>query len=90
MPRLQNTFKQSLALSVMCRSMTRKGYDLSLHAVKLIINSLNLSQRVLLLPDLEKNAGKYGYRVQSLNDISTAGHYVAGIHGTRDALKMAV
>ena len=37
--------------------------------------------------DLEKNAGKYGYRVQSLNDISTAGHYVAGIHGTRDALK---
>ena len=37
--------------------------------------------------DLEKNASKYGYRVQSLNDISTAEHYVAGIHGTRDALK---
>ena len=37
--------------------------------------------------DIEKNASKSGYRVQSLNDISTAEHYVAGIHGTRDALK---
>lgn len=37
--------------------------------------------------DIEKNASKYGYRVQSLNDVSTSEHYVAGIHGTRDALK---
>ena len=37
--------------------------------------------------DLEKNASKYGYHVQSLNDISTSEHYVAGVHGTRDALK---
>ena len=37
--------------------------------------------------DLEKNAPKFGYHVQSLNDISTAEHYVAGINGTRDALK---
>ena len=37
--------------------------------------------------DLEKTAGKYGYHVQSLNDVSTSEHYVAGVHGTRDALK---
>ena len=37
--------------------------------------------------DLEKNASKYGYHVQSLNDVSTSEHYVAGVHGTRDALK---
>ena len=39
------------------------------------------------LADLEKNAPKSGYQVQSLNDISTAEHYVGGIPGTRDALK---
>ena len=37
--------------------------------------------------DLEKNASKYGYHVQSLTDVSTSEHYVAGVHGTRDALK---
>ena len=37
--------------------------------------------------DLGKNAPKSGYQVQSLNDISTAEHYVGGIPGTRDALK---
>ena len=37
--------------------------------------------------ELEKNASKSGYRVQSLNDLSTAEHYVGGIQGTRDALK---
>ena len=37
--------------------------------------------------DLEKNASKFGYQVQSLNDLSTAEHYIAGIRGTRDALK---
>ena len=37
--------------------------------------------------DLEKNAPKSGYQVQSLNDISTAEHYVGGIPGTHDALK---
>ena len=37
--------------------------------------------------DLEKNASKYGYHVQSLNDVSTSEHYIAGVHGTRDALK---
>ena len=37
--------------------------------------------------ELEKNASKSGYRVQSLNDLSTAEHYIGGIHGTHDALK---
>ena len=37
--------------------------------------------------ELEKNASKSGYRVQSLNDLSTAEHYVCGIQGTHDALK---
>lgn len=37
--------------------------------------------------ELEKNASKSGYRVQSLNDLSTAEHYIGGIQGTRDALK---
>ncbi len=39
------------------------------------------------LADVEKNASKYGYHVQDLKNISTAEHYVAGIHATRDALK---
>ena len=39
------------------------------------------------IAELEKNASKSGYRVQSLNDLSTAEHYVGGIHGTHDALK---
>ena len=37
--------------------------------------------------DLLKNATKSGYRVQNLNDMTTATHYVANIHSTRDALK---
>ena len=37
--------------------------------------------------ELEKNASKSGYRVQSLNDLSTAEHYFGGIQGTHDALK---
>ena len=37
--------------------------------------------------DLLKNATESGYRVQNLNDMTTATHYVANIHSTRDALK---
>ena len=37
--------------------------------------------------DLIKNASKNGYRVQELKDVTTAAHYVANIHATRDALK---
>ncbi len=37
--------------------------------------------------ELEKNASKSGYRVQSLKDLSTAEHYIGGIQGTHDALK---
>ena len=37
--------------------------------------------------DLLKNSTKSGYRVQNLNDMTTATHYVANIHSTRDALK---
>lgn len=37
--------------------------------------------------DVVKNAPKYGYRVQELNDVTTAQHYLAGIHSTRDAMK---
>lgn len=39
------------------------------------------------LQNLEKNASKYGYNVQERNDVSTQEHYVAGIHGTREAMK---
>ena len=34
-----------------------------------------------------KNAAKSGYKVQDLKDITTATHYVANIHSTREALK---
>jgi len=37
--------------------------------------------------DIIKNAAKNGYRVQEANDITTVQHYLANIHGTRDALK---
>lgn len=36
---------------------------------------------------LVKNAPKYGYKVQEAQDITTSQHYLAGIHGTRDAMK---
>ena len=34
-----------------------------------------------------KNAQKNGYRVQEVKDLTTAIHYIAGIHGTREAVK---
>ena len=37
--------------------------------------------------DLEKNAKKYGFKVQDRQDMSNAEHYVAGITATRDAMK---
>ena len=39
------------------------------------------------LAELEKNAAKYGYKVQENKNVTTAEHYLAGIHATRDALK---
>ena len=37
--------------------------------------------------EIVKNAAKSGYKVQDLKDITTATHYVANIHSTREALK---
>ena len=37
--------------------------------------------------DLAKNASKNGYQILERRDITTAEHYLAGIRGTRDALK---
>ena len=37
--------------------------------------------------DIVKNAQKSGYQVRDLRDVSTAQHNLAGIHGTREALK---
>ena len=39
------------------------------------------------LEAIEKAAAKYGYQVQERLGMSNTEHYVAGIHGTRDALK---
>ena len=41
------------------------------------------------LAELQKNASKFGYQVQDLNDFSTAQHNVGGVGGTgiRDAIK---
>jgi len=36
---------------------------------------------------IEKNASRSGYRVKEANDVTTAQHYLANIHSTRDALK---
>ena len=41
----------------------------------------------LTAEDLLKNAAKSGYNVQERKDITTAEHYLAGIHSTRDALR---
>ena len=52
--------------------------------------SINFSEYVAggrTLADLEKNAAKFGYKVQENKNITTAEHYLAGIHGTREALK---
>lgn len=39
------------------------------------------------LEAMQKNASKYGYKIQERMDIRNSEHYVAGIHGTREALK---
>lgn len=39
------------------------------------------------LADMEKNAASKGFTVQERKDIQTAEHFVAGIRGTRDAMK---
>lgn len=39
------------------------------------------------LEAMQKNASKYGYKVQERMDIRNSEHYVAGIHGTCEALK---
>lgn len=39
------------------------------------------------LEAMQKNASKYGYKVLERMDIRNSEHYVAGIHGTREALK---
>lgn len=39
------------------------------------------------LEAMQKNASKYGYKVQERMDIRNSEHYVAGIHGTRETLK---
>ncbi|MDD7318854.1 MAG: SurA N-terminal domain-containing protein [Prevotella sp.] len=36
---------------------------------------------------LEKNAAKYGYKVEERKDLSSAEHYVANVSNTRDAMK---
>jgi len=39
------------------------------------------------LEAMQKNAAKYGFKVQEATDVRSSDHYVAGIHGTRDAMK---
>lgn len=39
------------------------------------------------LEAMEKNATKYGYKVQERQAVSNTEHYIAGIHSTRDAMK---
>ena len=39
------------------------------------------------LEGLEKNAQKFGFRVQERNDLYSSEHYVAGLRATREAMK---
>ncbi len=39
------------------------------------------------LEAMQKNAAKFGYKVMDYSDVRNTDHYVAGIHGTREALK---
>lgn len=39
------------------------------------------------LEAMEKNAAKYGFNVQERKSLSSSEHYVAGVRGTRDAMK---
>ncbi len=39
------------------------------------------------LESMQKAAEKYGYKVLDYSDVRNTDHYVAGIHGTREALK---
>ena len=39
------------------------------------------------LEDLEKNAAKFGFKVLDRNDMTNSEHFVAGLRGTREAMK---
>lgn len=39
------------------------------------------------LEAMQKNASKYGYTVMERNDVRNSEHYIANIHGTREAMK---
>lgn len=39
------------------------------------------------LDAMQKNVAKYGFKVQEASDVRNSDHYVAGIHGTREAMK---
>lgn len=39
------------------------------------------------LETMQKNAAKYGFKVLDASDVRNSDHYVAGIRGTRDAMK---
>lgn len=39
------------------------------------------------LAAMQKNAAKFGFKVQDHNNITTAEHYIGGVHGTREAMK---
>ena len=39
------------------------------------------------LENMQKHAAKYGYKVMEASDVRSSDHYVAGIHGTREAMK---
>ena len=69
-------------------AVIKKVIDFSKDTRRTYYNKFNeFVTKSATLADLEKNAAKYGYKVQEQQNVSTTGHNVAGIRATRDALK---
>ena len=69
-------------------AVVKRTIDFSKDTYRTAYNKFSSFVSANQTPDaVVKNAAKSGYRVQEAKDVTTAQHYLAGIHSTRDALK---
>lgn len=69
-------------------AVVKKNIDFSQNTYTTAYNKFSSFVSANTTPEaITKNAAKSGYTVLERKDVTTAEHYLAGIHGTRDALK---
>ncbi|MGI6242598.1 MAG: peptidylprolyl isomerase [Prevotella sp.] len=69
-------------------AVVKKPIDYSKETRGKIFNKFSSFASANQTPEaITKNAAKSGYRIQESKDVTTAQHYLGGIHSTRDAMK---